>query len=218
MQVPLRAQARRAQPDLAAGVGDPGQGCRPRQPVTSTTTSRRATSRVGVLRADHARRRTTICRSIRSTTPSCGRSRTSPSVRPVLDGCRTTSSRKSSNRPSGRACSWTASTSRTTRCSRAHAVLLGHAALPRRRQLLQLPDQAPQPGVKVYSNQRDGQMAYAVDGTGPNKHINYEPRPSVRPARGAQAREGLSPAGREGRLGRYQASRTEDDYTQAGVR
>ncbi|MGE6062463.1 catalase, partial [Klebsiella pneumoniae] len=40
---------------------------------------------------------------------------------------------------------------------------------------LQLPINAPQPGVKVYSNQRDGQMAYAVDGTGPNKHINYEP-------------------------------------------
>ncbi len=30
VQVPLRAQARRAQPDLAAGLRDPGQGCRPR--------------------------------------------------------------------------------------------------------------------------------------------------------------------------------------------
>lgn len=39
---------------------------------------------------------------------------------------------------------------------------------------LQLPINAPQPGVKVYSNQRDGQMTYSVDGTGPNRHINYE--------------------------------------------
>ncbi len=29
--------------------------------------------------------------------------------------------------------------------------------------------------MKVYSNQRDGVMTYHVDGTGPNRHINYEP-------------------------------------------
>jgi catalase len=82
---------------------------------------------------------------------------------------------------------------------------------------LQLPINAPQPGVKVYSNQRDGQMTYGVDGTGANKHINYEP---------STLGEGLAEAPKkteyhqpvEGRLGRYQTSRTEDDYAQAGHR
>jgi catalase len=82
---------------------------------------------------------------------------------------------------------------------------------------LQLPINAPQPGVKVYSNQRDGQMTYGVDGTGQNRHINYEP---------STLGEGLAEAPKkteyhqpvEGRLGRYQTSRTEDDYAQAGHR
>ncbi|KQT99027.1 catalase [Methylobacterium sp. Leaf469] len=83
---------------------------------------------------------------------------------------------------------------------------------------LQLPINAPQPGVKVYSNQRDGQMTYGVDGHGQNRHINYEP---------STIGEGLAEAPKpakdyhqpvEGHLGRFQTSRTEDDYTQAGVR
>ncbi|KQQ25140.1 catalase [Methylobacterium sp. Leaf125] len=83
---------------------------------------------------------------------------------------------------------------------------------------LQLPINAPQPGVKVYSNQRDGQMTYGVDGTGPNKHINYEPSTLAEGLREAPkpARDYHQPV--QGNLGRYQTSRTEDDYTQAGVR
>jgi catalase len=83
---------------------------------------------------------------------------------------------------------------------------------------LQLPINAPQPGVKVYSNQRDGQMAYTVDGTGPNKHINYEPSTLAEGLREAPkpAKDYHQPV--QGNLGRYQTSRTEDDYTQAGVR
>ncbi|WP_430911040.1 catalase [Methylobacterium sp. sgz302541] len=82
---------------------------------------------------------------------------------------------------------------------------------------LQLPINAPQAGVKVHSNQRDGQMTYTVDAHGKNKHINYEP---------STIGEGLAEAPKRkeyhqpvsGELGRYQTSRTEDDYTQAGVR
>ncbi|GJD51001.1 Catalase [Methylobacterium crusticola] len=83
---------------------------------------------------------------------------------------------------------------------------------------LQLPINAPQPGVKVYSNQRDGQMTFGVDGTGPNRHINYEPSTLSEGLREAPrpAREYHQPV--EGQLGRYQTSRTEDDYTQAGNR
>jgi catalase len=82
---------------------------------------------------------------------------------------------------------------------------------------LQLPINAPQPGVKVYSNQRDGQMTYGVDGTGPNAHINYEPSTLAEGLREAPKKTDYhQPV--EGRLGRYQTSRTEDDYTQAGVR
>ncbi|MCJ2026791.1 catalase [Methylobacterium sp. J-067] len=82
---------------------------------------------------------------------------------------------------------------------------------------LQLPINAPQPGVKVYSNQRDGQMTYGVDGTGPNRHINYEPSTLAEGLREAPKKTDYHQAV-EGRLGRYQTSRTEDDYTQAGVR
>ncbi|ACL60095.1 catalase [Methylobacterium nodulans] len=83
---------------------------------------------------------------------------------------------------------------------------------------LQLPINAPQPGVKVYSNQRDGQMTYTVDGTGPNKHINYEPSTLAEGLREAPklAKDYHQPV--TGNLGRYQTSRTEDDYTQAGER
>lgn len=83
---------------------------------------------------------------------------------------------------------------------------------------LQLPINAPQAGVKVHSNQRDGQMTYTVDAHGQNKHINYEP---------STIGEGLAEAPKPARdysqpitggLGRYQTSRAEDDYVQAGNR
>ena len=83
---------------------------------------------------------------------------------------------------------------------------------------LQLPINAPQAGAKVYSNQRDGAMTYGVDGTGPNKHINYEPSTLAEGLREAPkpAKDYHQPV--QGELGRYQTSRTEDDYTQAGNR
>jgi catalase len=83
---------------------------------------------------------------------------------------------------------------------------------------LQLPVNSAK-GVKggTRTNQRDGQMAYYVDRGGQNKHINYEP----------SSLGGLSEAPRpqkdyhqwvEGHLGRYQTTRTQDDYKQAGER
>ncbi len=156
------------------------------------------------------------------TTRSCGRSTSSrccPAAGWSSTGCRTTSSPRSSSRPSGPACWSTASTSRTTRCSRAGRCPTRHTQRYRvGANYLQLPINAPQPGVKVYSNQRDGQMAYTVDGTGPNKHINYEPSTLAEGLREAPkpAKDYHQPV--QGNLGRYQTSRTEDDYTQAGVR
>ncbi|GGY11534.1 catalase [Massilia dura] len=82
---------------------------------------------------------------------------------------------------------------------------------------LQLPVNAPQEGARARTNQRDGQMAYAVDDGGTNKHINYEPsslgglQEAPKPAR--EYRQWV-----EGHLGRYQTSRTLDDYRQAGER
>ena len=72
--------------------------------------------------------------------------------------------------------------------------------------------------MKVYSNQRDGQMTHYVDGVGPNKHINYEPSTIAEGLVEAPkpAKEYRQPV--QGQLGRYQTSRTEDDYVQAGVR
>ena len=82
---------------------------------------------------------------------------------------------------------------------------------------LQLPINAPQPGVHPMTNQRDGQMTYTVDG-GPNANVNYEPS-----VLGQSLKEAPKPAKEyhqpvEGHLGRYQTSRTTDDYTQAGER
>jgi len=80
---------------------------------------------------------------------------------------------------------------------------------------LQLPVNAPRSGA--HTNQRDGQMAYFVDKAGENPHVNYEP----------SMMGGLSEAPKkehdyhqwvEGHLGRYQTSRTQDDYKQAGER
>ncbi len=83
---------------------------------------------------------------------------------------------------------------------------------------LQLPINAPAPGVKTSTNQRDGQMTFYVDGVGENKHINYEPSTLAQGLREAPkpAKEYHQPV--EGKLGRYQTSRTEDDYAQAGER
>jgi catalase len=81
---------------------------------------------------------------------------------------------------------------------------------------LQLPVNQPAAGVPVNTNQRDGQMAYAVDGGGGNPHVNYEP----------SGHDGLveaEPNGApyepyiEGRLTRAPIERT-NDYAQAGER
>jgi len=81
---------------------------------------------------------------------------------------------------------------------------------------LQLPvNQAK--NARVSTNQRDGQMAYAVDGTGENPHVNYEP--SII----GGLREGQAPTHDEqgpvisGRLTRKRIPRT-NDYQQAGQR
>ena len=82
---------------------------------------------------------------------------------------------------------------------------------------LQLPINAPQEKVPAATNQRDGQMAYYVDRDAGNKHINYEPSTL------GGLQEAPKPAKEyhqwvEGHLGRYQTSRTADDYKQAGER
>ncbi|MGI8580178.1 MAG: catalase, partial [Solirubrobacteraceae bacterium] len=78
---------------------------------------------------------------------------------------------------------------------------------------LQLP--INQPVVPVSTNQRDGQMAYAVDGGGEDPHVNYEPS-----GRGLdEAQPGGPPHEPEisGRLTRSVIERT-NDYGQAGER
>jgi catalase len=81
---------------------------------------------------------------------------------------------------------------------------------------LQLPvNQAK--NAKVATNQRDGQMAYSVDGTGENPHVNYEPsitgglQEAPKPSH-----DELGPV-IEGRLTRKRIERT-NDYQQAGER
>jgi catalase len=85
---------------------------------------------------------------------------------------------------------------------------------------LQLPINAPQEQASARTNQRDGQMAYYVDnlaGRGEDKHINYEPSlvggytEAPKPEREYHQHV-------EGYLGRYQPTRTADDYKQAGRR
>jgi catalase len=80
---------------------------------------------------------------------------------------------------------------------------------------LQLPVNAPKSGART--NQRDGQMTYLVDGAGENKHVNYEPS-SMGGLHEAPKRERDHHQWIEGHLGRYQYSRTQDDYKQAGER
>jgi catalase len=67
------------------------------------------------------------------------------------------------------------------------------------------------------TNQRDGQMAGYVDGGGEDKHINYEPS-LVGGLQEAPQPEHDYHQHVEGHLGRYQTSRTADDYRQAGER
>src|SRR5215217_4009329 len=81
---------------------------------------------------------------------------------------------------------------------------------------LQLPvNQAK--NAKVGTNQRDGQMAYGVDNSGANPHVNYEPsitgglREAEYPTHDEQGPEIT------GRLTRKRIPRT-NDYTQAGQR
>lgn len=80
---------------------------------------------------------------------------------------------------------------------------------------LQLP--INQPVNAVNTNQRDGQMAYHVDGEGQtNPHVNYEPSslggPEESPAGGPEYRPYV-----EGHVGRQKISR-ENNYAQAGER
>ena len=79
---------------------------------------------------------------------------------------------------------------------------------------LQLPVNAPL--AKPATNQRDGQMAYSVDATGPNPHVNYEPNSTG----GLQEAEAAGPAYEpeiRGRLTRARIERT-NDFAQAGER
>ena len=81
---------------------------------------------------------------------------------------------------------------------------------------LQLPvNQAK--NAEVRTNQRDGQMAYYVDGTGENPHVNYEP--SILGGLREADRPGQDPVGPEisGPLTRERIPRT-NDYMQAGER
>jgi catalase len=80
---------------------------------------------------------------------------------------------------------------------------------------LQLPINKPQ--VPTHTNQRDGAMAYAVDESGENPHVNYEP----------SSMGGLEEAPKhdrdwyqhvEGHVIRHGILRTIDDYAQAGER
>ncbi len=81
---------------------------------------------------------------------------------------------------------------------------------------LQLPVNAPKNNA-VHTNQRDGQMAFYVDNSGANPHVNYEPSIT------GGLREGTYPTHDEqgpeitGRLTRKRIERT-NDYTQAGER
>jgi catalase len=84
---------------------------------------------------------------------------------------------------------------------------------------LQLPVNQPK-NARVATNQRDGQMAYAVDGGGTNPHVNYEPsitgglREAAKPAHDEHGEQGPEIVGR---LTRERIDRT-NDYQQAGER
>jgi catalase len=81
---------------------------------------------------------------------------------------------------------------------------------------LQLPVNQPK-ATSVHTNQRDGAMAYQVDDSGQNPHINYEP--SLRAGLAEAPRPAHDEQGPEltGRLTRQRIPVT-NDYTQAGQR
>ena len=83
---------------------------------------------------------------------------------------------------------------------------------------LQLPVNAPQEGAQAHTNQRDGQMAFYVDGTGaePARQLRAEHAWAGCARRRSRPRTTTSWV--EGHLGRYQTTRTADDYKQAGER
>jgi catalase len=83
---------------------------------------------------------------------------------------------------------------------------------------LQLPVNAPQEQARAQTNQRDGQMTYHVDRAAEqSKHVNYEPSSMGGLAEAPKARKDYH-QWVEGHLGRYQTTRTADDYKQAGDR
>jgi catalase len=82
---------------------------------------------------------------------------------------------------------------------------------------LQLPVNTPQPMARPRTNQRDGEMVYAVDTAGENKHVNYEPS-SMGGLQEAHKPERDYHPWVEGQVGRYETTRTADDYKQAGER
>ena len=79
---------------------------------------------------------------------------------------------------------------------------------------LQLP--INQPLVRPATNQRDGQMAYSVDASGSNLHVNYEPNSTGGLQEAERSAPDYEPEIR-GRLTRSKIERT-DDFTQAGER
>jgi catalase len=79
---------------------------------------------------------------------------------------------------------------------------------------LQLPINAPV--TRASTNQRDGQMAYFVDGAGENPHVNYEPSSHGGLAEAPRSGVDYEPE-IHGRLTRSKLSRT-NDYAQAGER
>jgi catalase len=81
---------------------------------------------------------------------------------------------------------------------------------------LQLPVNAPQE-AKVATNQRDGAMAYYVDNTGENPHINYEPNSLGGLVESPAAGPAETGPVLEGRLTRARIPRT-NDYQQAAER
>ena len=80
---------------------------------------------------------------------------------------------------------------------------------------LQLPVNAP--ATAATTNQRDGQMAHIVDGGGENPHVNFEPSNMGGLYEAAAAGPDYHQYV-EGHLGRYQTTKTADDYRQAGER
>jgi catalase len=81
---------------------------------------------------------------------------------------------------------------------------------------LQLPVNQPKNGIPT-TNQRDGQMAYAVDVHGGNPHVNYEPSITGGPQEAPKPGQDEQGPEINGRLTRSPIPRT-NDYQQAGER